>query len=354
MQAFLCLFTMLGLGASASAETASNATPTRETLFATAILGGTSNMAARSPTGFDAPAVAAALHVFVDGADFDLSTETASIDWRTKGKVTAVKNQGSRDTCWAFAATEQVESLAAIKYGRLTNLSTHQAWSCALASSTPTSALPNLPIFPPFFFPCFEESSSCQAVGSEDPGSQPAVAWAWMRHLGGLVSEETNREPPENSNAGCATPEPGTTLVTVAPDEGGPGRFFSSFLSLPAVPCLWSAPISEALCPNSENQLRRAIQHSPVVLSMAQDNILKLPWTCTSAQDCVLEDTMCIFKEPNHNVQLVGYDDSAVGGPVWIVRNSWGAGRLHNGYFYVRFNSPKCGVAGLTMNTKVE
>ncbi|EOD06725.1 hypothetical protein EMIHUDRAFT_249682 [Emiliania huxleyi CCMP1516] len=286
---------MLGLGASASVETASNATPTRETLFATAILGGTSNVAARSPTGFDAPAFAAALQVFVDNADFDLSTETASIDWRTKGKVTAVKKQ-FRETCWAVAATEQVESLAAIKYGRLTNLSTHQAWSCALASSTPTSALPNLPFVPPWFFPCFEESSSCQAVGSELPGSHPAVAWAWMRHLGGLVSEETNREPPENSNTGCATPEPGTTL----------------------------------------------------------DNILKLPYTCTSAQDCVLEDTNCEFKEPNHNVQLVGYDDSAVGGPVWIVRNSWGAGRLHNGYFYVRFNSPKCGVASLTMNTKVE
>ena len=344
---------MLGLGASASVETASNATPTRETLFATAILGGTSNVAARSPTGFDAPAFAAALQVFVDNADFDLSTETASIDWRTKGKVTAVKKQ-FRETCWAVAATEQVESLAAIKYGRLTNLSTHQAWSCALASSTPTSALPNLPFFPPWFFPCFEESSSCQAVGSELPGSHPLVAWAWMRHLGGLVSEETNREPPENSNTGCATPEPGTTLVTVAPDQGGPGRLFSSFLGVPAAPCGWSASISEALCPNSENQLRRAIQHSPVILSMAQDNILKLPWTCTSAQDCVLEDTNCEFKEPNHNVQLVGYDDSAVGGPVWIVRNSWGAGRLHNGYFYVRFNSPKCGVASLTMNTKVE
>jgi len=353
MQTFLYLSTMLGLGASASVETASNATPTRETLFATAILGGTSNMAARSPTGFDAPAFAAALQVFVDNADFDLSTETASIDWRTKGKVTAVKKQ-FRETCWAVAATEQVESLAAIKYGRLTNLSTHQAWSCALASSTPTSALPNLPFFPPWFFPCFEESSSCQAVGSELPGSHPLVAWAWMRHLGGLVSEETNREPPENSNTGCATPEPGTTLVTVAPDQGGPGRLFSSFLGVPAAPCGWSASISEALCPNSENQLRRAIQHSPVILSMAQDNILKLPWTCTSAQDCVLEDTNCEFKEPNHNVQLVGYDDSAVGGPVWIVRNSWGAGRLHNGYFYVRFNSPKCGVASLTMNTKVE
>ena len=87
---------------------------------------------------------------------------------------------------------------------------------------------------------------------------------------------------------------------------------------------------------------------------MATYNINKLPWSCTSAQDCVLEDTNCEFKEPNHNMQLVGYDDSAVGGPVWIVRNSWGAGRLHNGYFYVRFNSPKCGVAGLTMNTKVE
>lgn len=53
-----------------------------------------------------------------------------SVDWREKGAVTPVKNQGQCGSCWAFATTEMIESYAAIATGELPELSSQQVTSC--------------------------------------------------------------------------------------------------------------------------------------------------------------------------------------------------------------------------------
>jgi cathepsin F len=52
-------------------------------------------------------------------------------DWRANGAVTAVKNQASCGSCYAFAAAEVIESNRKITYGNLMNMSTQQYVSCS-------------------------------------------------------------------------------------------------------------------------------------------------------------------------------------------------------------------------------
>jgi len=53
-----------------------------------------------------------------------------SFDWRTKGAVTPVKNQEQCGSCWAFSATEGVESAWFLAKNQLIVLSPQQIVSC--------------------------------------------------------------------------------------------------------------------------------------------------------------------------------------------------------------------------------
>lgn len=212
-----------------------------------------------------------------------------SVDWRAKGAVTAVKDQGQCGSCWTFATAETLESHLFLQTGRLAQLSEQQIASC---SSNP---------------------KDCGGTGGCGGGTAE-VGYDGIKANKGLASEWVY---PYTSHSGSDSTCSGA-MATV------PGTNITGYVALPSNEMM---PLLEAVATKG-----------PIAITVDASS-----W---GRYESGVYTGCPVNTDLDHAVQLVGYG-SDNGQDYWLVRNSWTGSWGEDGYIRVaRGNpaSPKCGV----------
>jgi len=197
-----------------------------------------------------------------------INTLPASVDWRDKGVVSDVKDQGQCGSCWTFATAEVIESHYAIATGQLQIFSEQQILDC----------VPN--------------PNSCGGNGGCQGGT-PEIIYEKLIEIGGLASEWTYPYVSYfGKNFQCHYNASATRPIAV----------LKSYVKLPANEY---QPVMDALA-----------NIGPLAI-----NIDASAWRYYETG--VFSGCNTTDSDIDHVVLLVGYGTDPKLGDYWIVRNSW-------------------------------
>jgi len=209
------------------------------------------------------------------GDDSELSQSLPStVDWRTKGAVTPVKDQGQCGSCWSFSTTGALEGVYMLKYGTLTSFSEQQLVDCDTLSNG----------------------------GKSDHGCNGGLmdnAFAFISKYGGLCTEQSY---PYVSGT---TQSAGTCQKTCVLVSGSKIVSYTDVKS------------------NSDTDMMTALAQRPVAVAIEADQrSFQLYKSGAFTGSC--------GTNLDHGVLLVGYTENA-----YILKNSWGPTWGDNGYIYL-------------------
>ncbi|XP_059256697.1 cathepsin F isoform X1 [Mustela nigripes] len=215
-------------------------------------------------------------------------------DWRRKGAVTKVKNQGMCGSCWAFSVTGNVEGQWFLKQGALLSLSEQELLDCdkvdkACLGGLPSnaySAIKTLGV--PIFSPCAIRPRHCP---------------------GGLETEDDYSYRGRMQTCGFS-PKKARVYINDSVELSQNEETLAAWLAE-------KGPISVAINAFGMQFYRHGISHPLRPLCS--------PWLI------------------DHAVLLVGYGNRS-GTPFWAIKNSWGSDWGEEGYYYLHRGSGACGV----------
>lgn len=213
----------------------------------------------------------------------------STVDWRQKGAVTPVKNQGQCGSCWSFSATGSMEGAHYLSTNQLVSLSEQELVDCSSAEGDQG---------------CF--------------GGLMDNAFKFVIQNGGIDTEKDYQYFARTGS--CNTKKEKKHAAT-----------FSSY---------------QDVTHNSETQLAHAVQQQPVSVAIEADQ------PSFQFYKSGIFDTTC-GTNLDHGVLAVGYgsqtDSTGNSMNYWIVKNSWGASWGNNGYILLAkdVSAPEgqCGIA---------
>jgi len=205
------------------------------------------------------------------------------LDWRTKGAVTAVKDQEQCGSCWAFSTVENVES----------------QWLLAGKANNNTLNLSE------------QQVVDCDTVDAGCDGGDPPSAYEYIMGAGGLETDAVY--PYTGEDGSCAFIK--ADVVTTISD--------------------WKFATTE----DDEKTLQSNLASwGPLSICVDAEYWQDYTSGVMTAWECAW------VNELDHCVELVGYQTTNQATPYWIVRNSWGTDWGIDGYIWLEMGDNACGL----------